>query len=105
MRAIIVMFDSLNRHMLPSYADTVVDAPNFTRLAAKAVTFDNFYAGSLPCMPARRELHTGRYNFLHRSWGPLEPFDDSMPELLKRTIVRTLRAAAQAPLQYRCAGS
>jgi len=34
-------------------------------------------------MPARRELHTGRYNFLHRSWGPLEPFDDSMPELLR----------------------
>lgn len=35
-------------------------------------------------MPARRELHTGRYNFLHRSWGPIEPFDDSMPEILKR---------------------
>ena len=32
-------------------------------------------------MPARREMHTGRHNFLHRSWGPLEPFDDSMPEL------------------------
>jgi len=89
MRAIILMFDSLNRHMLPPYADTVVDAPNFVRLAGKAVTFDNFYAGSLPCMPARRELHTGRYNFLHRSWGPLEPFDDSMPELLKRAGVHS----------------
>ena len=32
-------------------------------------------------MPARREMHTGRHNFLHRSWGPLEPFGDSMPEL------------------------
>ncbi|GAA1748861.1 sulfatase [Nonomuraea bangladeshensis] len=89
MRAVIVMFDSLNRHLLSPYADTFVDAPNFARLAAKAVTFDNFYAGSLPCMPARRELHTGRYNFLHRSWGPLEPFDDSMPELLKRAGVHT----------------
>ena len=36
----------------------------------------------MPCMPARRELHTGRYNFLHQGWCPLEPFDDSMPELL-----------------------
>ena len=36
----------------------------------------------MPCIPARRELHTGRYNFLHRSWGPLEPFDDSMPAML-----------------------
>jgi arylsulfatase A-like enzyme len=89
MRAIIVMFDSLNRHMLPPYADTFVDAPNFARLAQKAATFDNFYAGSMPCMPARREMHTGRYNFLHRSWGPLEPFDDSMPEMLKDAGVHT----------------
>jgi len=34
-------------------------------------------------------LHTGRYNFLHRSWGPLEPFDESMPELLKEHGVYT----------------
>lgn len=89
MRAIILMFDSLNRHMLPPYRETFVDAPNFARLAHRAVTFDNFYAGSLPCMPARRELHTGRHNFLHRSWGPLEPFDDSMPEMLKNGGVHT----------------
>jgi arylsulfatase A-like enzyme len=60
-----------------------VKAPNFERLGEKTVTFDSSYVGSLPCMPARRELHTGRYNFLHRSWGTMEPFDDSMPEILK----------------------
>ncbi len=89
MKAIVVMFDSLNRHMLPPYADSFVHAPNFERLANRTVTFDNFYAGSMPCMPARRELHTGRYNFLHRGWGPLEPFDDSMPEMLRRAGVHT----------------
>ncbi|OXM60979.1 sulfatase [Amycolatopsis vastitatis] len=90
MRAIVLMFDSLNRHMLPPYAsETFVRAPNFSRLAEKTATFDNFYAGSMPCMPARRELHTGRHNFLHRSWGPLEPFDDSMPQLLRDAGVHT----------------
>jgi arylsulfatase A-like enzyme len=89
MRAVIVMFDSLNRHMPPVYANTFVEAPNFARLAAQAVTFDNFYAGSLPCMPARRELHTGRYNFLHRGGGPLEPFDDSMPQMLGDAGIHT----------------
>ncbi|QUH04169.1 sulfatase [Saccharopolyspora erythraea] len=89
MKAIILMFDSLNRHMLEQYADTFVDAPNFARLAARSTRFDNFYAGSMPCMPARRELHTGRYNFLHRSWGPLEPFDDSMPQMLRDAGVHT----------------
>ncbi len=83
MKAIMIMFDSLNLRMLPPYGCDWVHAPNFQRLANRCVTFDNCYVGSMPCMPARREIHTGRYNFLHRSWGAVEPFDDSMPELLK----------------------
>ncbi len=50
----------------------------------------------MPCMPARRDLHTGRPNFLHRSWGPIEPFDDSMPEMLKTS--RRLHAPRHRPL-------
>jgi arylsulfatase A-like enzyme len=75
--------------MLPNYGCDWTHTPNFKRLGEKTVTFDNCYAGSLPCMPARRELHTGRYNFLHRSWGPIEPYDDSMPELLKKSGIYT----------------
>jgi arylsulfatase A-like enzyme len=89
MKAIMVMFDSLNRHLLPPYGAQGIHAPNFERLAQHAVTFDNCYVGSMPCIPARRELHTGRYNFLHRSWGPLEPFDDSMPAILGQHEVYT----------------
>lgn len=89
MKAIMVMFDSLNRHMLGPYGCDWVHAPNFQRLCERSVTFDRAYVGSMPCMPARRELHTGRYNFLHRSWGPLEPFDDSVPEILKHNGVYT----------------
>ncbi|WP_201389865.1 sulfatase [Ktedonobacter sp. SOSP1-85] len=89
MKAIFVCFDTLNRHMLPPYGGDMVHAPNFSRLAQRSVTFDNAYVGSMPCMPARRELHTGRYNFLHRSWGPLEPFDESMPEILTQHGVYT----------------
>lgn len=87
MRAIMVMFDSLNRRMLQPYGCSESITPNFIRLAQHSCRFDNCYAGSLPCMPARRELHTGRHNFLHRSWGPLEPFDFSMPEELKKNGV------------------
>ena len=87
MKAIMVMFDSLNRHMLEPYGCDWVKTPNFRRLAERGVVFDTCYGGSMPCMPARRELHTGRYNFLHRAWSPLEPFDDSMPEILKQNGV------------------
>ena len=81
MRSILILFDSLNRHALSCYG-AEVPTPNIDRLAARGVTFDNHYVGSLPCIPARRDLHTGRLNFLHRSWGPLEPFDDSWPDAL-----------------------
>ncbi|MEX0653796.1 MAG: sulfatase [Phycisphaeraceae bacterium] len=89
MKAIMVMFDSLNRHMLPAYGCDWVHTPNFRRLAQHSATFENSYVCSMPCMPARRDLHTGRPNFLHRSWGPLEPFDDSMPQMLKEHGIYT----------------
>jgi len=88
MRAVFVLFDSLNRHDLGCYGGRLA-TPNFDRFAARAMTFDNHFVGSLPCMPARRDMHTGRMNFMHRSWGPLEPFDNSMPEILAQAGVHT----------------
>jgi arylsulfatase A-like enzyme len=85
MRLIYVLFDSLNRQALGAYGGQAVPTPNFDRLAARCATFETHYVGSLPCMPARRDLHTGRLNFLHRAWGPLEPFDNSFPEVLRAT--------------------
>lgn len=89
MRAIMVMYDSLNLGMLQPYGCDWTKTPNFMRLAGKCAQFENNYVCSLPCMPARRDLHTGRMNFLHRSWGPMEPFDDSMPEILKQHGIYT----------------
>ncbi len=89
MKAIVLMFDSLNRHFLPPYGNDWVHAPNFERLAARTVTFDRSYVCSTPCMPARRDFHTARPNFLHAPWVPLEPFDDSVPEILSRHGVYT----------------
>jgi len=89
MKAILLMFDSLNRHYLPPYGNGWVHAPNFSRLARRSVRFERAWCGSMPCMPARREIHTGRPDLLHRFWGPLEPFDESMPEMLKNAGVYT----------------
>lgn len=64
-------------------------APNFQRLAERTATFETSYVASMPCMPARRDLMTGRPNFLHRAWGPMEPYDDCLPELLRNAGVYT----------------
>ncbi len=89
MKAVLVLFDSLNRTALGCYAGTSVPTPHFDAFAERAVTFDTHYVGSLPCMPARRDMQTGRLNFMHRSWGPLEPFDNSFPALLGQAGVHT----------------
>ena len=88
-KTIFVLFDSLCRNALGCYGPRWVKTPNFDRFARRAVTFDNHYVGSLPCMPARRDLHTGRLNFMHRSWGPLEPFDNSFPEQMRDAGIHT----------------
>jgi arylsulfatase A-like enzyme len=82
MRTVFMLFDSLNRLSLGPYGSNKVATPNFDRLAQRSVTFDKHYVGSMPCIPARRDLQTGRLSFLHRSWGPMEPFDNSFPEIL-----------------------
>ncbi|MBK1877238.1 sulfatase [Pelagicoccus mobilis] len=88
MKTIVLMFDSLNRRHLGPYGGEI-DSPNFDRLASVTATFDNSYCCSMPCMPSRRDFHTARPGFLHRDWGPLEPFDDSIPEILKNSGVHT----------------
>lgn len=87
MKVIMVMFDSLNRRHLPAYGCDETHAPNFKRLAEKSLTFDQSWVCSMPCMPARRDLHTGRPNFLHSPWCSLQPFDDSVPALLREAGV------------------
>lgn len=60
MKAIMVMYDSLRRDLLESYGCDWTKTPNFKRLADLSVQFENCYVGSMPCMPARRELQEER---------------------------------------------
>lgn len=89
MRTIFIVMDTLNRRLLETYGGTWVQTPNISRLAARSAVFDNHWCGSLPCMPARREMMTGRINFLEAPWGPIEPFDDCLPTALRRHGIHT----------------
>lgn len=76
MNVILILIDSCNRHYLSPYGCKTVRTPNIEHLAYRGVTFTNHMIGSAPCMPARREMMTGRREFLFRGWEPLEPFDE-----------------------------
>lgn len=57
----------------------IVPTPAMDRLAARGTTFDQCWCGSTPCMPARRDIYTGRLEFLWRGWGAMEESDLDLP--------------------------
>jgi arylsulfatase A-like enzyme len=87
MNVLLISIDSLRRDFLGAYSDRPdvvdydVETDNLDQFAERATVFDSHYAGSLPCMPARREWLAGVKEFLWRSWGPMEPFDDPIAKL------------------------
>ncbi len=81
---IVLLFDSLNRHMLGSYGGREFATPHFDRFAARAVSFDTHYTGSLPCMPARHDILCGAWDFLWRPWGSVEIWEDAITHALGR---------------------
>ena len=87
MNVLFISIDSLNRHFLKAYGQPIeidVQTPNLDHFAARSAVFDTHYAGSLPCMPARREFFAGVQEFLWRPWGPMEPFDVPMARAARR---------------------
>jgi len=90
MKTLVVLMDSLNRHMLKAYNDNAwVRTPNIDTFVSDSIAFDNHFIGSMPCMPARRDIFTGRLNFLERCWGPLEPHDVTLQQVLKENGICT----------------
>lgn len=90
MKAILILMDSLNRNYLNVYNEnTWVKSPNICEFAKESIVFDKHFIASAPCMPARRDLMTGRPNFLERCWGPVEAFDITMQQCLRQKGVFT----------------
>lgn len=84
MKTVLVLMDTLRRDVLSCYnPHTRVQTPCLDAFAEQSCIFDNHWIGSAPCMPARRDLLCGRLNFLERAWGPIEPFDVTLPRCLR----------------------
>jgi arylsulfatase A-like enzyme len=85
--AIVILLDSLNRHMLGSYGGSEFATPNLDRLAKRSVRFTEHYAASLPCIPARHDILCGAWDFLWRPWGSVELWEDAITYPLRRAGV------------------
>lgn len=84
MKTIAILIDTMRYDFLGFNGNQWIETPNLDRLAAKSTVFDRAYLGSYPCMPARRDLFTGRFEFPSRGWGPLEYDDVDLPQVLTK---------------------
>lgn len=88
--AIVVLLDSLNRHMLGAYGGREFATPNLDRFAARALRFERHYAGSLPCIPARHDILCGALDFLWKPWGSIEIWEHSLVAHLRAAGVTSM---------------
>ncbi len=89
MKTILVLLDSVNRNYLKMYnpaCNTIT--PSLDAFREDSVKFNQHFIGSAPCMPARRDILTGRLNFLDRAWGGIEAFDTTFPRLLSKQGIK-----------------
>jgi len=112
MNIVLVVFDSLRRDCIGCYNDGEpgtppwgwkVHTPNLDALAAESLVMDRAYPESLPTLPTRRALYTGRrvYPFDRGDfnlkgdfrgapgWGPIPEEQDTLAELLQEAGYRT----------------
>ena len=88
---VVVLLDSLNRHLLGCYGGGEFDTPNLDRFAAERATrFTRHVTGSLPCMPARHDILCGALDFLWKPWGSIELWEEPITAPLRRADVTTM---------------
>ena len=69
---VVVVSDTLRTAELGCYGNGEICTPNIDAFAKRALRFDRAYPESLPTIPVRRALHTGRRAFPFRDYKPVK---------------------------------
>jgi len=69
---IFIISDTLRRSDLSCYGNPQIHTPNIDAFASQAVRFTRAYPESLPTIPVRRALHTGRRAYPFRDYRPVK---------------------------------
>jgi arylsulfatase A-like enzyme len=81
MNVIVIVMDSLRVDHVGCYGSNV-QTPNIDRVAAEGTLLEQAFAESLPTLPARTTMWTGRVGFPFRPWQPFELGDLLLAEVL-----------------------
>jgi len=69
---VVIVSDTLRTADLGCYGNPIIRTPNIDAFAQQAVRFTRAYPESLPTIPVRRALHTGRRAFPFRNYHPVK---------------------------------
>jgi len=99
---VLIIVDSWRQDHCGCYGNDWIATPHLDALAAESVLFTRGYPESLPTLPVRRALHTGRRTYPFHGhefqkgdfvgapgWGPIEEGLDTVAELLRAQGYRT----------------
>ena len=106
MNVVLVIFDTLRKDCVGAYGSPPwgeVQTPRLDRFAQEATRFTRFFPESLPTLPARRAIYTGRRVYPFRNadfrlrgdfvgapgWGPIPEDQDTLAEMLGSGGYRT----------------
>ena len=68
---ICIVSDTLRIDYLGCYGNKLIHTPNLDAFASESIIFDNAHPESLPTIPYRRGLHTGRRAYPFRNYKPV----------------------------------
>lgn len=102
MNTILVILDSLRKDHVGIYGNEWIQTPHLDAFGHSAAVFDRAYPESLPTLPVRRALHTGRRTFPFTGyrrrkgdrvaalgWAPIPEDQITLAEALARHAVNT----------------
>lgn len=70
MNIVVVILDTLRKDHLGCYGNDWIQTPNLDAFARESLRFTRAYPESLPTIPVRRAIHTGKRTFPFRNWVP-----------------------------------
>jgi len=105
MNVICLLTDTFRRDHMGAYKRSDVKTPSLDAFANRSVVFENSYMGSYPCMPARMDFLTGRFNFLWKGWSPLEYTDKDLVTMIRNHQKKTMLITDHFHLWHAGAGN
>ena len=100
---ILILTDNHSRNFLSASGHLTVQTPNLDRLAKRGVRFENAYAATALCCPARAALATGRFPHQTGFWDNATMYDGSVLTWHHRLRAAQIPVTAIGKLHYRSA--